>query len=134
MRAELQRDPNRCTPLGFRIPGGGRDAGSERGDATRRRGRSGGRDATRVLPLRRAGLPHLRAPRSRAARYGLALLLVAAAYAAAILLEAGTGKFTAFPFYAAVVAGAWLGVGPGLLSFVLSAVAAADFWTPARYS
>ena len=69
-----------------------------------------------------------------AARYGLALIFVAAAYFAAILLEAGTGKFTAFPFYAAVVAGAWLGVGPGLLSFVLSSVAAADFWTPARYS
>ena len=51
-----------------------------------------------------------------------------------MLLEAGTGKFTAFPFYAAVVAGAWLGVGPGLLSFVVSALMAADFWTPARYS
>ena len=67
-------------------------------------------------------------------RYGLALLFVAAAYILASLLEAGTGRFAAFPFYAAVVAGAWLGVGPGLLSFALSAVAAADFWTPARYS
>ena len=44
--------------------------------------------------------------RSSAARYGLALVFIAVAYLAAILLEAGTGKFTAFPFYAAVVAGA----------------------------
>ncbi len=84
--------------------------------------------------LRRAGLPRRLAARSSAARYGLALAFVVAAYLAAMLLEAGTGKFTAFPFYAAVVAGAWLGVGPGLLSFVLSALAAADFWTPGRYS
>jgi C4-dicarboxylate-specific signal transduction histidine kinase len=74
------------------------------------------------------------APRSSATRYGLVLVFVVAAYLTAILLEAGTGKFTAFPFYAAVVAGAWLGVGPGLLSFALSSVVAADFWTPSRYS
>jgi signal transduction histidine kinase len=89
---------------------------------------AGGRDA-RGSALRRVGLP-----RSRAMRYGLTLLLVAAAYATALLLEAETGKFAAFPFYAAVVAGAWLGIGPGLLCLVLSAVAAADFWTPGRYS
>src|ERR1051325_3416785 len=71
---------------------------------------------------------------SSALRYGLALLLVIAAYLTAMLLEVGTGKFTAFPFYAAVVAGAWLGVGPGLLSFVLSSVVAADCWTPTQYS
>src|SRR3954469_5420779 len=82
----------------------------------------------------RAGLPYRLAPRSPAARYGLAGVFAAAAYFAAILLETGTGKFTSFPFYAAVVAGAWLGVGPGLLSVVLSSVAAADFWTPAQYS
>ena len=72
-------------------------------------------------------------PAFPAARYGLAVIFAAAAYFAAILLEVGTGRFSPFPFYAAVVAGAWLGVGPGLLSFVLSSVAAADFWTPARY-
>jgi signal transduction histidine kinase len=84
--------------------------------------------------LRRAGLFHRLAPRSSAARYGLALVFVVAAYLGSILVEVGTGKFTAFPFYAVVVAGAWLGVGPGLLSFVLSSIVAADFWTPARYS
>src|SRR4051812_41791363 len=94
---------------------------------------AGDRDG-RHFGFRGAGWPHLLAPRSSALRYGLALLLVIAAYLASILLEAGTGKFTAFPFYAAVVAGAWLGVGPGLLSFVLSSVVAADFWTPAQYS
>jgi C4-dicarboxylate-specific signal transduction histidine kinase len=94
---------------------------------------AGDRDGRRFA-FRRAGLPHLLAPRSSALRYGLALLLVIAAYFATILLEAGTGKFTAFPFYAAVVAAAWLGVGPGLLSFVLSSVVAADFWTPTQYS
>jgi signal transduction histidine kinase len=67
-------------------------------------------------------------------RYPLVLVFVLAAYFLALLLETGTGKFTAFPFYAAVVAGAWLGVGPGLLAFVTSSVAAADFWTPHRYS
>ena len=42
----------------------------------------------------RAGLPHRLAPRSSAARYGLAVIFAAAAYFAAILLEVGTGKFT----------------------------------------
>jgi C4-dicarboxylate-specific signal transduction histidine kinase len=73
------------------------------------------------------------APRSPATRYGLTLVIVAAAYYVAFLLEAGTGRFSSFPFYAAVVAGAWLGVGPGLLSVALSSVAAADFWTPTRF-
>ncbi len=91
------------------------------------------REEHRFAPWR-AGLPYRFALRSSAARYGLAVIFAAAAYFAAILLETGTGKFTSFPFYAAVVAGAWLGVGPGLLSVVLSSVAAADFWTPARYS
>ena len=91
------------------------------------------REEHRFAPWR-AGLPYRLALRSSAARYGLAVIFAAAAYFAAILLETGTGKFTFFLFYAAVVAGAWLGVGPGLLSVVLSSVAAADFWTPARYS
>src|SRR5689334_8179075 len=81
----------------------------------------------------RAGLPYRLIPRYPAARYALAVIFAAAAYFAAILLESGTGKFTAFPFYVAVVAGAWLGVGPGLLSVALSSIAAADFWTPERY-
>jgi C4-dicarboxylate-specific signal transduction histidine kinase len=94
---------------------------------------AGERDGRGSAP-RRARLPHPRAPRSWEMRYGLALLLVIAAYIAAVLLETGTGKFSAFPFYAVVVAGAWLGVGPGLLSFVLTSIAAADFWTPPLYS
>ncbi|MGE3783377.1 MAG: sensor histidine kinase [Alphaproteobacteria bacterium] len=67
-------------------------------------------------------------------QYFVALILVVGAYYSATLLEIGTGKFTSFPFYAAVVAGAWLGVGPGLLTFLLSAIVAADFWTPTRYN
>lgn len=81
----------------------------------------------------REGLLNRFALHSSASRYGLTLVIVTAAYYTAILLEAGTGRFTSFPFYAAVVAGAWLGVGPGLLSVVLSSIAAADFWTPTRY-
>jgi C4-dicarboxylate-specific signal transduction histidine kinase len=84
--------------------------------------------------LRGAGLSQRLAPRSSAARYGLVLIIVTAAYVTTIVVEIGTGKFSSFPFYAAVVAGAWLGVGPGLLSFALSSVAAADFWTPTRYN
>lgn len=83
---------------------------------------------------RHVGWRHLRLPRSPLMRYGAVLVLVVAAYASAEALETGTGKFSAFPFYVVVVAGGWLGVGPGLLSFVLASVVAADFWTPARYS
>ena len=82
----------------------------------------------------RASLPYFCIPDSQATRYGVAVLLVVAAYSLALLLQVETGKFTAFPFYAAVVAGAWLGVGPGLVSFVLMSIVAADFWSPARYS
>jgi len=81
----------------------------------------------------RRGAPSPELYRS-AGRYALALTLVFAATVVTILLEVATGKFTAFPFYAAVVASAWLGVGPGLLSIALSAVSAADFWTPTPYS
>ena len=38
------------------------------------------------------------------ARYGLALVIVTAAEAVAFLIQSGTGQFSAFPFYAAVVA------------------------------
>ena len=54
-----------------------------------------------------------------AARYGIAVGFVLAAIVAVYLLEDLTGKFLAFPFYAAVVASAWLGTGPGCLSFIL---------------
>ena len=65
-----------------------------------------------------------------AVRYGAALGSVAAAVAASFLLDLTTGRFLSFPFYAAVVISAWFGIGPGLLSLVLSAVAVEDIWTP----
>lgn len=67
-------------------------------------------------------------------RYGLALIFIAAATVVTFLLEALTGKFSAFPFYAAAVASAWFGIGPGVLSVALSVLVVADFWTPTRYS
>src|SRR5260221_13124345 len=67
-------------------------------------------------------------------RYGLAILFLLAGALVASGLESWTGKFSAFPFYAAVVASAWLGVGPGVLALVLSALAVARFWTPAPSS
>jgi len=81
-----------------------------------------GRDARRGL-LERAG-----------ARYGLAVGFVMAAIAAAVLVEGLTGRFLTFPFYAAVVAGAWLGTGPGCVSFILATLAVEDFWTPPLFS
>jgi C4-dicarboxylate-specific signal transduction histidine kinase len=75
-----------------------------------------------------------RSPWDRAGvRYGLAVLFVLAAYAAAGLISYSTGRVLTFPFYAAVVAGAWLGTGPGIVCFVLGSTAAADFWTPAWF-
>src|SRR5690349_17045948 len=66
-------------------------------------------------------------------QYGLAVLFVIGAILATFVLSDSTGRLISFPFYAAVVAGAWLGLGPGILAFVLSSLAAADFWTPARF-
>lgn len=63
-------------------------------------------------------------------RYGKAIGCVALAELIAVLLELAIGRFVAFPFYAAVVGGAYFGIGPGCVAFVLSAVLAADFWTP----
>lgn len=68
------------------------------------------------------------------ARYGLAVGCVAAAVAAAFLIEGLIGKFFNFPFYAAVVAGAWLGTGPGCLSFILSVLVVEDLWTPPLFT
>ncbi len=65
-----------------------------------------------------------------AVRYGLAVGFVAAGVAAALVVEALTGRFTAFPFFAAIVASAWFGSGPGFLSLVLSSLAVVDIWTP----
>jgi PAS domain S-box-containing protein len=68
-----------------------------------------------------------------AARYGLAVGFVIAAAEAALLIDTLTGEFLTFPFYAAVVASAWFGIGPGVASFILSALSAADFFTPERF-
>ncbi len=67
-------------------------------------------------------------------RYGLALAFVAAATAAGFLIEALTGRFSTFPFYAAVVASAWLGTGPGCLSFAVAVLAVEDIWTPPLFN
>ncbi len=82
----------------------------------------------------RSDLPRLPIADRVVARYGLALAFVAAATAATFLIEGLTGRLSTFPFYAAVVASAWFGIGPGIVSLVLTAVAAADFWTPAPFS
>jgi signal transduction histidine kinase len=95
--------------------------------------RAGARD-WRGFVFRHSGLLHFHAPRSPAARYGLAIFFVAVAFTTTFLLQAITGKFFNFPFYAVVAAGAWLGVGPGLLSFVLSSTVVADFVTPPLFS
>jgi C4-dicarboxylate-specific signal transduction histidine kinase len=97
---------------------------------------SGGTAATRPADPDRPQRSWRRLPMSRAgvSRYALAILFLVAGALAASWLESWTGKFSAFPFYAAVVASAWLGVGPGVLALVLSALAVADFWTPTRFS
>ena len=66
--------------------------------------------------------------------YGLTVAFVAAAIAAAALIQLITGRFLTFPFYAAVVASAWLGFGPGLVSLVLSTVVVEDIWTPPLFN
>ncbi|HVC55588.1 MAG TPA: ATP-binding protein [Stellaceae bacterium] len=63
-------------------------------------------------------------------RHGLAIVFVGGAALAAFLIDIMTGHFQAFPFYAAVVASAWFGIGPGLMSLVLAAVIVEDIWTP----
>jgi signal transduction histidine kinase len=67
-------------------------------------------------------------------RFGLAVAFVGAAIATSFLAEEATGSFVNFPFYAAVVASAWFGTGPGLLSLALASLAVADFFTPERFS
>src|SRR5207245_9849452 len=69
-----------------------------------------------------------------AARYGLAIGFVIAAAEVGVLIDALTGRFLTFPFYAAVVASAWFGIGPGVAAFILSALSAADFATPDRFA
>jgi signal transduction histidine kinase len=70
----------------------------------------------------------------RAARYGMTVGFVLAALTVVYLLEDLTGKFLAFPLYAAIVASAWLGVGPGCTAFILSTLVVEDISTPPLFS
>ena len=76
------------------------------------------------------GRPILEHP---ATRYGLAFAFVLAAAGMTALIEGATGELLTFPFYAAMVLSAWLGIGPGIASLGLSALSTADFLTPARF-
>jgi C4-dicarboxylate-specific signal transduction histidine kinase len=68
-------------------------------------------------------------------RYGLALVLVAAALGLTILTGRVVSTSGYIFFYAAVVASAWFGgKWPGLLVVVLSALLVAYFFTPPLYS
>jgi signal transduction histidine kinase len=94
----------------------------------------------RLLFTRRGDRPPERGGRGRVwadtafARYGLAVVFVMGAIAGAVLIEIITGRFVTFPFYAAVVAGAWLGIGPGCLSLLLSSLVVEDVWTPPLFN
>lgn len=81
--------------------------------------------------VRRAGWRRL--PLDGIMRYGVVIALVVAGDLATYLIADVTGRALAFPLYAVVVAGAWFGLGPGILAFVLATVLGADFWTPARF-
>ena len=81
----------------------------------------GGRHAG---PLRNRILQH------PIAGYGLAAVLVAAAVCLTLALEQVGVRVFLFAFYAAVVASAWIGTGPGCLSVILSVVAVQYFFTP----
>ena len=67
-------------------------------------------------------------------RYGLALLLVAAAAAASFLLQLFSERALSFPFYVAVVISTWIGIGPGLLTILCSAMVIDYFWIPPIYT
>lgn len=55
-------------------------------------------------------------------RYGLAVLSVATATSATYMVGVLAEKPWAFPFYAAIVASAWFGIGPGCVAVVLASV------------
>jgi C4-dicarboxylate-specific signal transduction histidine kinase len=65
-----------------------------------------------------------------ASRYGIAFVSVVAATALSLAIEELTDSVSTFPFYAAVVGSAWIGVGPGCLSVALSALVVDGLWTP----
>jgi signal transduction histidine kinase len=53
-------------------------------------------------------------------RYGLAVVAIAAATSATYTVGALAEKPWAFPFYAAIVASAWFGIGPGCVAVILA--------------
>ncbi|HEX5452503.1 MAG TPA: ATP-binding protein [Stellaceae bacterium] len=67
-------------------------------------------------------------------RYALGVAFVAAAVLVSFPIEKLTGSVSTFPFYAAVVGSAWLGLGPGIVSLILSALAVDDLWNPPLFS
>jgi signal transduction histidine kinase len=68
------------------------------------------------------------------APYLLSFFFVAIATGFGFLIEELTGRFSTFPFYAAVVASVWFGTGPGVFAVVLSIVTVEDIWTPPLFS
>jgi signal transduction histidine kinase len=66
--------------------------------------------------------------------YALAAAFVAAAICLTLALEEVGVSVFLFAFYAAVVASAWIGTGPGCLSVILSVVAVQYFFTPPAWS
>lgn len=67
-------------------------------------------------------------------RYGLAVLMIAAATLASFLLQLFSDRTLSFPFYVAVVISTWIGIGPGLLTILCSALVVDYFWIPPLYS
>ena len=67
-------------------------------------------------------------------RYGLALVFTGLATAFGFVLEDMTGRFSTFPFYAAIVASVWFGTGPGCAAVILSVLAVEDIWTPPLFN
>src|SRR5439155_4748483 len=83
-----------------------------------------------LLGERHAGRIRNRNVAREIARYSLAAGLVAAAICLTLALEELGVSVFLFAFYAAVVASAWIGTGPGCLSVILSVVAVQYFFTP----
>jgi signal transduction histidine kinase len=95
----------------------------------------GGRLRLRLLlGVRHAGRVRKRNIRHEVAGYSLAAVLVAAAICLTLALEEVGVSVFLFAFYAAVVASAWVGTGPGCLSVILSVVAVQYFFTPPAWS
>jgi len=87
---------------------------------------------TRAVTVVRYGLM----PRPPLARYGIAVLLAGFAVAARLALEPLWGlKLPLITFYPAIMVSAWLGgLGPGISTTLLCAVAADYFWMSPAYS